>query len=97
MDMSLPHSLSSPLKGCTRARASPVLARGAPRLNRWVRCASSPPTLEPSTPRRSANYRPNLWDYDIIQSIRSNYTVSPWLEHKVVTKSIIFWIGFMQR
>ncbi|KAL4180251.1 hypothetical protein AMTRI_Chr13g124310 [Amborella trichopoda] len=73
MAVRFPLSLSSFLEGRTEARASPLLAKGAPRFNWGVRGASSPPTLE-STPRRSANYRPNLWDYDTIQSIRTEYT-----------------------
>lgn len=34
------------------------------------------PSHEATTVRRTANYQPPIWDYDYVQSLRSDYVVT---------------------
>ncbi|KAK6919416.1 Terpene synthase, N-terminal domain [Dillenia turbinata] len=39
-----------------------------------IRCVNSAQTIYSPTIRRSANYRPNFWDYSFVKSLKSDYT-----------------------
>ncbi|XP_042482295.1 alpha-terpineol synthase, chloroplastic-like [Macadamia integrifolia] len=49
-------------------------------------------TSEPITKRRSANYQPNIWCYEFLQSLKSDYTISKSLffgeAYKSMTKKL---------
>ena len=40
-----------------------------------VQCLFASKVQDQTAVRRSANYQPSIWDYDYIQSLRSNYVV----------------------
>ncbi|RWR88221.1 alpha-thujene synthase/sabinene synthase [Cinnamomum micranthum f. kanehirae] len=44
-----------------------------PKINRPLNCLPSSVIYEPEVWRRIANYKPNIWDHDLIQSLRSDY------------------------
>ncbi|RWR97840.1 terpene synthase 10-like protein isoform X1 [Cinnamomum micranthum f. kanehirae] len=44
-----------------------------PKINRPLNCLPSSVIYEPEVSRRRANYKPNIWDHDLIQSLRSDY------------------------
>lgn len=42
---------------------------------RPLNCIPSSVIYEPEVSRRRANYKPNIWDHDLLQSLRSDYQV----------------------
>ena len=44
-------------------------------LQQTVPCQSNPPASDAVHQRRSANYKPNIWNYDYLDSLSSIYDV----------------------
>ncbi|KAF8409382.1 hypothetical protein HHK36_005457 [Tetracentron sinense] len=54
-------------------RQVPATASGSACASRYVRCIKSTQTSQTTVVRRSGNYKPCIWDYDYVQSLRSPY------------------------
>lgn len=58
-----------------------VIARRVPNINNSrvlrIKCFSIPVKFDPTIPRRSEHYQyqPTIWDYDFVESLKSNYAV----------------------
>nr|B3TPQ7.1 RecName: Full=Alpha-terpineol synthase, chloroplastic; Short=Mg17; Flags: Precursor [Magnolia grandiflora]ACC66282.1 alpha-terpineol synthase [Magnolia grandiflora] len=74
----------SPCSPSSLAPLQPVLVLVRPpsgaKARRNLRCCASTQVTELMTARRSANYHPNIWDYDSVQSLTSDYKAYTYLE-----------------